>query len=302
MSIKSEYNEQIEAYLSGEMQGADRLVFEGRVESDPLLKSEFEHQQQIVESLKAQRVAELKTRLNDIAIETGVLGTLLQSSVFKPALYAVTGIAVTVGSYLYFSTESSTMEYHIQGLDFKNEYALSEGANANLNPELTFRHESKSVKVDLPELEPELQDEVVETEEVVVASKSEIKFEVPTMDAGLQHDEFEGGPVVALESPDRIEEVPTVSKIDRVNIQTINSRRYNFHYRMEDNRLYLYGKFNESPYEIIEINTPGAKKLYFFYDGDFYALNKDASDVTPLSKIENRKLINELDVIKSSNL
>lgn len=299
MSIKSNYSEQIEAYLSGEMQGADRLVFEGRVESDPLLKAEFEHQQHIVESLKAQRVAELKTRLNNISVETGVVGTLLQSSVLKPVAYALTGVAVSVGAYLYFSPESRA-EFYLQHLDAKSDYIL-EVATTNSTPELNYRYEHKAVNIGLPAEEEKLE-QTVEEELDVVSDKNSIDFKVPMMDAGMQQDEFIGGPVVELESPERIEEVPTVSRMDKINIQTINSRRFNFHYRMEDNRLFLYGKFNESPYEIIEINSPGAKKLFFYYDGDFYNLNKEAADVTPLSKIENRKLINELDIIKSSNL
>ena len=69
MSIKSQFNQQLETYLSGEMKGADRLVFEGRVESDPTLKTEFDNPVQIVETLKSRRKAELKTRMNDISVE-----------------------------------------------------------------------------------------------------------------------------------------------------------------------------------------------------------------------------------------
>ncbi|MEP2510745.1 MAG: hypothetical protein ABJH72_15380, partial [Reichenbachiella sp.] len=107
------------------------------------------------------------------------------------------------------------------------------------------------------------------------------------------------GMIVDINAMDRIEQVSGISEVDKVNIQTINSRKYNFHYRLEDNRLFLYGKFSESPYEIIEISTPGSKKLFFYYHGDFYQLRKNASSITPLSKIENRELIHELDALKS---
>ncbi|RJE71992.1 hypothetical protein [Reichenbachiella sp. MSK19-1] len=299
MSIRSNYNEQIEAYFNGEMQGADRLVFEGRVESDPMLKEEFVRQQEIVESLRAHRVAELKTRLNNISVETTLIGTLMQSAAFKPVVYAVTGLAVSVGAYLYLDTDAA-IEYHLQGLESKNQYALETGLTVHTAPSLNYRYTHSENILPVAE-EREIAKEELSKGDVPVATQ-EIRFEVPEVDAGYQQDEFEAGPVVALESAKRIEEVPSVSKIDRVNIQTINSRRYDFHYRMEENRLYLYGKFNESPYEIIEINTPGAKKLFFYYDGDFFTLNKESTEITPLSKIENRKLINELDVIKSSNL
>ncbi|PIB33980.1 hypothetical protein BFP72_00300 [Reichenbachiella sp. 5M10] len=298
MSIKSEYSEQLEAYFSGEMKGADRLVFEGRVESDPMLKAEFEHQSSIIDSLKAQRIAELKTRLDNVAVETTLIGTLLQSAVFKPALYAVTGLAVSVGAYMYFDEETA-MEYHLQTLQHKSEYTITSGLAAHDALELNYRYEYQEVVLPVIEKMSTVLEETKVTEEAVT---KEISFEVPEIDAGYQQDEFVSWPVVTLESPQRIDEVPSVSKMEKINIQTIASRKYNFHYRMEDNRLYLYGKFDESPYEIIEINTPGAKKLFFYYDGQFYSLNKDAALVTPLARIENKKLINELDVIKSNNL
>ncbi|UXP33845.1 hypothetical protein N6H18_07785 [Reichenbachiella agarivorans] len=272
MSIRSNYSEQLDAYFSGEMKGADRLVFEGRVESDPMLKAEFENQHDIISSLKSRRALELKSRLNNIAVETTLVGSLMQSSIFKPAVYAVTGLAVSIGSYMYYNTETAT-EFHLQSLDAKSQYSISSGVGANITPDLNFRYVHKDIE------EPKIElviEEVEESSEVEAVVANEINFELPVVDAGYQQDEFEGA-AVSLESPQRIEKVPSVSKIDRINIQTITSRKYNFHYRMEDNRLYLYGRFNESPYEIIEINTPGAKKLFFYYDGDFFQTRQNCS-------------------------
>jgi len=292
MSISSNYREQIESYFSGEMQGADRLVFEGRVASDPVLKEEFEVQNEIVESLKAHRKAELKTRLSSISVEPSLLGGLLQSSLLKPIVYAVTGVAITAGSYLYV-TNRQEQTFYINNLDSKSSYLIDNVIEINDHPELSYRYEYKTVK--LPES--------VEEERLVKKvsqEKKAIQFEVPNIDDQTSKDEFASNSMLIFEGAKSIDQVPSVSKIDKVSIQTIYSRRYNFHYRMEDNRLYLYGKFDESPYEIIEINSPGNKKLFFYYDGAFFGLNKNAVSVTPLSKIQNQKTIEELSAIKNT--
>lgn len=294
MSIRSNYREQIESYFNGEMQGADRLVFEGRVASNPALKEEFEIQDQIVESLKAQRKAELKTRLNSISVEPSLLGSLIQSSLIKPMAYAVTGLAITVGSYVYYDSQEEFI-YHIDNINSKSSYLTDMVVDVSDQYELNYRYKHE-VSTVLESVEKE--DQLLADQTLGV--KKEIQFEVPDIGDQVSKDDFVGSTMPVFEGAKGINQVPSVSKIDKVNIQTIYSRRYDFHYRMEDNRLYLYGKFNESPYEIIEINSPGSKKLFFYYDGEFFGLNKNAASVTPLSKIQNQNTIEELLTIKNN--
>ncbi|MFY0627835.1 MAG: hypothetical protein JXR07_16170 [Reichenbachiella sp.] len=297
MSIKSEFGKQLDAYFSGEMKGSDRLVFEGRVESDPVFKSEFESQNEIVESLKAHRKAELKTRLDNISVEPSLIGSLLQSSALKPVVYAVTSVAVLSGSYLFYNQEAA-IENHIQHIKGQKEFFTASNIQANNDLVLDYRHEPKDLKIALNQpAVSEKSDQSLNTNDVVV---SDIIFEVPEVNGEMGAEEFKA-PGLALEEAKRIEEVPSTAKLDKIQINTINSRRYGFHYRVEDNRLFLYGKFNESPYEIIELNTPSSKSLFFFYDGSFYNLNKEASSVTPLSRIEDKKLSDRLDRLKSSS-
>lgn len=294
MSIRSNYREQIESYFSGEMQGADRLVFEGRVASNPELKEEFDIQNQIVESLKTQRKAELKTRLNSISVEPTFLGVLLQSSLIKPLVYAVTGLAITSGSYIYYNSQEQG-QHVLQIIKGKSDYITHEVIDVTGYTELTYRYKPKALS--LPEIEtvalaePELKKEI---------NKKEIRFEVPNVGDQSLKDDFLVNSMSIFEGAKSIDQVPSVSSIDKINIQAIYSRRYDFHYRMEGNRLYLYGKFDESPYEIIEINSPGNKELFFYYDESFYGLSKNASSVTPLSKIQNDKMIEELSTIMNT--
>lgn len=296
MSIRSEYREQLEAYFSGEMQGADRILFEGRVESDPILKEEFDAQNEIIEGLKAHRKMELKARLNNISVEPTLIGALLQSSAFKPMLYAVTGVAVSVGSYNYFNTAPEKELFVLDGLESKNLYHAESVVSSHKAIDLNYRYQHIE-PVRTPVVENIKEETVVEKTTTV----KEIKFEVPQIGDQIQDEEYNTNRMIAFEGAEKIDEVPSVSKIDKVSIQTINSRRYDFHYRMEENRLYLYGKFDQSPYEIIEINSPGTKELFFYYDGGYYRLNKSASAITKLKQIQNEDLVDQLSGIKEAN-
>lgn len=299
MSIKSEFSAQLEAYFSGEMKGADRLVFEGRVESDPVLKAEFENQQDVINSLREHRVAELKTRLNNISVEPTLIGSLLQSSVLKPIVYGVGSLAVVGGSYLFYNTDAA-IEYHLERLEGKKEYLTA--SNLKINKQiLDYRWEAPKYERLIALVEKEDHAEIgSKPSAVAVQSTKEVAFEVPEIGNDLTGDEFKA-PGLSIDEAKKIEQVPTLAKMDKVHINTVFSRKYNFHYKMEDNRLFLYGKFNDSPYEIIELNTPSKKTLFFFYNGSFYDLSKEANTVTPLSRIEDERLIDQLGQLKAKN-
>ena len=289
----NKYSSQLEAYFSGAMSETDRILFEGRVESNPELKAEFDRQNDIVEGLKAHRRAELKTRLNNISVEPTLIGTLMQGSMMKSLTYGLTAVMVATGGYFFYNTESA-IQYHIESLNAKSHYITESALNPSVQS-LDYRFEGNLQMLDYVEAAPVMKKREIAKE--ITSPKQQIVFEVPEV-RPTQEESFDGVDV-DLTAMERIEEVSGISEVDKVNIQTIHSRKYNFHYRLEDNRLFLYGKFNESPYEIIEISTPGSKKLFFYYDGDFYQLRKNASSITPLSKIENRELIHELDELKS---
>lgn len=290
----NKYSSQLEAYFSGTMSETDRILFEARVESNPALKTEFERQNDIVEGLKAHRTAELKTRLNNISVEPTLIGALMQGSLIKPLTYGVTALMIASGSYFFYNKEAA-IQYHIEALNSKTEYALESSLSPLAFNTLDYRFEGNMQIMDYVDATPVLKKR--EISQKTEAAAKNLAFEVPEV-ASLQEESFDGM-ATDINAMDRIEQVSGISEVDKVNIQTINSRKYNFHYRLEDNRLFLYGKFSESPYEIIEISTPGNKKLFFYYHGDFYQLRKNASSITPLSKIENRELIHELDALKS---
>lgn len=295
-----EYTKLIEQYFSGNMSPEDRLLFEGRVASDPMLKSEFENQSDIVEGLRNHRALELKTRLDAIDVTPGVWASLTQTTAFKPIAYSVSSLIIASASYLAFSP-SESFEYQLDSFDPIK--VTLESQVSMISAEVDYYHEGADKIYDFyqeQEFEKIENTQLSNPDKTSLATAKEISFEVPDVAVDNDYEEVHNSDV-QIENVKGIESVSSISRADKISIETIASRRYNFHYKIEDNRLFLYGKFSETPYEIIEVNRAQDRQLFFYYYGDFYNLNQKVSKISPLKKIKDRKLIHELDRLKSGN-
>ncbi len=82
-----------------------------------------------------------------------------------------------------------------------------------------------------------------------------------------------------------------VSHVD-VQIDSSN-KKYNFHYQFESGKLMLFGSFDKSLYEVIEINGE-QHSLFLFYKDQFYLLNEREKTIVRLSPIQDAALIAKL--------
>lgn len=275
------------------MSGSEKFIFEEQLTSDPLLKAEFDHQNEIINGLKEYRKTQLKTRLDNVTINPGILGVISQSATVKTLSYVVTSILVGSGSYMYFAGEE-VVHVNLPAIESKLEFVNPETSPSPFGRQLDYRY-TKTINpspwIDLAEERP-----IVET---LKEEANTIDFNVPEVKDDVAGD--------VIPEPDQILEkvitqnVPFTEavKIDKVDIENVVTNRYKFHYKLDNNKLYLYGKFEASPYEIIEINSFQAKKLFFYYNGQYYRLYQDINDISPLIKIQDQKVITELNIIKS---
>ncbi len=296
MSIQSEYSRLVSKYLEEGMTGSEKVIFEEQLVSDPLLKAEFDHQNEIISGLRQYRKAQLKAKLDNVTITPGLLGVISQSGTLKTLSYVVTSILVGTGTYIYFAGKS-TSEFHMTNIEAKLEvdHRLS---LAKFTTPLDYRYDKSTQPA-----------EWVEIKKAPSASKPKnttepanaIAFDVPQVAQDLPEEDA-GQPDQILEKV-VTQRTPFAApvKLDRVDIENVTTNRYKFHYRMENNKLFLYGKFEASPYEIIEINSFQSKKLFFYYNGNYYRLRQDAIDISPLIQIDDQAVVAELDIIKSKN-
>ena len=269
--------ELIDDYLTNRMDEAARVNFEQRMEADSQLKAEVSLQKGIIEGVKQARVAELKTMLNNVPVG-GTSGALTG----KIALATLS--AGILGTVLYFA---------LQGDD---------------KPQTIT--ETEPIAVETPATEPEIieettlateQEEVVESENPVVEKKNSAgvksdatkpaspKIEVMdlTTEMGQDNEETSAAPPVHTSKP--------VVSASSVEVETDNTNKtYPFHYQFKNDKLVLYGPFDTSLYEIIEING-GKHNMFLYYKDSFYHLDEKEHLIVPLIMIRDSELLSVLE-------
>ena len=83
----------------------------------------------------------------------------------------------------------------------------------------------------------------------------------------------------------------SVSKMEVITSPA--SKKYTFHYEFSESKLHLYGPFDKSLFEILEINGDG-HAVFLFYKENYYLLDEDQHTVTPLAPIREGSLLKKL--------
>ncbi|MEQ9307751.1 MAG: hypothetical protein RJQ14_27825, partial [Marinoscillum sp.] len=104
-------------------------------------------------------------------------------------------------------------------------------------------------------------------------------------------------------------EVPEITSADEisksettvVDVKTVQKKNESLKYKYFDGKLFLYGDFNDNPYEILEINGTTDRRLFLFYNKAFYSI-EITDKIQELSPIGNGKLIDELEIIRNNKL
>lgn len=295
MSIQSEYSRLVNKYLDNNMSGSEKYIFEDQLTSDPLLKAEFEHQNEIIGGLKEYRKSQLKTQLNNVSINPGLLGIISQSASMKTLSFVAASLLTGTGAYFYFSSNSNVRINTIAHVESKLDFVTSPWQLNDTKGKLDYRYSKSTNPADWAIVETETEVEAVISE----VEPNAIDFDVPEISENLSIDSDPQPDQILEKVVSQNAPFSNVSKIEKVDIENITTNRYKFHYKLDQNKLYLYGKFEASPYEIIEINSLQSKKLFFYYNGNYFRLNHDAKEISPLLSIQDPKVIKELNIIKS---
>jgi len=271
----------IDDYLTNRLSEREQKEFEEGMNADPALKSEVERQSVIVEGIRKARAAELKAMLNKVHVGGGSLWS--DWSVTKIA--ATVGVAGLVGTGLYFFTkDSETIIQEIPGAEIKIDSLLPKD---------------------------EQQDEVVIEEKTEAVTKTK---ETSNLQMRKSKPKKKDASSPKLEVADPSEEMLTESNTNEsvtlnsnsnITVSTIQvSRRpidkaYPFHYQFSDGKLFLYGAvFEESLYEILEVHGDN-HALFMFFKDNFYFLDERKQDVTELTPLHDRPIIQKLKEFRS---
>ena len=150
MSKYLDHTERIASYLDGDMSPDQMQEFEMQLHTDPVMRSEFELQQDIINSLQDYRKTQLKARLDQVPVSMGPSGLM---GIKAAAAIVISGV-IGLGAYLYFMPKSE-LPNQISEITTTEEIAIPENVVTNVpNDEIEEIVEEKEM-INETEIEPQ---------------------------------------------------------------------------------------------------------------------------------------------------
>jgi hypothetical protein len=247
-------DENIEAYLTGKMNAADKATLEAGMRNDPMLKGEVDLQRDIIESLKTNRKIQLKNRLNNI----NVSGTTGVSSAVKVAASFIT--VGMIGAGIYYMSVFSNSKDSTTAVAKAN---ISEQSSQNTANDVTTND--------------------VTTEQIKKSDKN-----TNTSHSNTNSGNSNSNPEAVANVPDatmldgenninKDVNLPkngiNESKSDKTETPEVGYEKIkNLSYRYEDGKLFLSQEFEQQPYFLKQFNTSKTKQLFLNFDNKYYEL------------------------------
>jgi hypothetical protein len=281
--------ELMDDYLANRMPVEERAAFEKRIEAEVDLKKEIQIQQDIVASLRNVRMAELKNMLNNVPVHN------LPGSTSTVFIKVVAGVAIStlIGTSLYYflnQPEKQEVVAPIQNDVSKTEVpqpqneqpgALSEQP-AIVEEENKKTQASNSIKKAKKEVPP--------------APVADPKIEVFDPTAELEDTSNEPSESEILTNDD----IPSTFEPSIMVTVDSTSRRHNFHYKLEEDALLLYGPFERNLFEILEFISDNKRTAFLYYKKSYYYL-KETDKTLALTPVQDPALLNKLRQYRTKN-
>jgi hypothetical protein len=277
--------ELIDDYLANRLTGKDRETFEGQLGKDPALKSEVDLQRQIVEGIKQARAAELKAMLSQVSVGGGAQ---VEFSVLRIAAGVVIAGVVTAAVYYYFNPSKFPPIDNAAADVTKKENVIPK----ENQPESSIPQPNKDQdpSATTPDKRDDDKKKSKANDEAAPAVKPKLDIVDPSADLEGNEKPSDGQPALF----DKQDLSPSHVQVEMDS----SNKKYNFHYQFNDNKLMLYGSFDRSLYEVLEINSSD-HALFFYYKNNFYLLDETEEEVTKLSPIQDKELLKKLKAYRS---
>lgn len=286
MSYSPDHSLLIEQYIEGTISASDKNILLQAMESDPTIKSEVAMQMELKNGIINYRKTELKNRLNAINVSggsTSMYGVRIASGV------AIVAVLLT-GSILYFNqAEENTLA--IGPIHIENQ-ELPQTIQPEL-PQVVTPIKDKA-KENSPEPKPTKPNNTAKRAQVTAPSIIEPEVIESFEDTDL---------MIGNESMDTdTKHLGTVSSKESVKIEiTVSEEKSSTNqYKFFNNKLYLYGDFGQTPYEIIEVNSLKTKSLFLFFNNEYYYIRPNQTEKVPFEEVANETLIEELKILKEN--
>lgn len=271
--------------------------FEQLIEQDPLLKSELNSQQQVIQGIQNYRQTQLKMRLDNIDVTPGLFETIASNTITQIATgVAITGSLVIGGYYLLQPNEKNQLtEISIEPktIPFSSSKFQIEKLNAAPLVDIPeLQHQEETVKEAIPESNPTTNETDVNKE---AATLNPTIVSPMLADTGSTTDD--NSIIVDVDNPTLPNQV---NQEESIEVETVNDSKPDYRYKFSDNKLFLFGDFGGVPYEIIEINNRSGKRLFLYHGETYYRIHNSVTKISQLQSVTNIELINELNILRSN--
>jgi len=276
--------EHIDDYLSNRLPEQDRKAFEQQLEGDPTLKEEVEFQRKVVEGVRNARMAELKMMLNNVPVSGGstwggakIAAAILSAGIISSLIYLNTGDDATPATTAKEPvTEISNTPESDNNNNAKEEDVATDESHIKEQPAET----SETTAANSPEKKAK--------EETKVASPVR-KPDINVLDPSSELSADDKKTDTEVSRNGRSEISPSKMEV----ITGIDDKKHNFHYQFAQGKLMLYGPFDKSLYEILEIHGDG-HAVFLYYKENYYLLDESESKITQLQAIRDGELLKKL--------
>lgn len=281
--------ELIDDYLSNRLRGAEKEAFDKQLQNDPALRSELEFQKQIIEGIRNARAAELKSMLGKVPV--GGTTVSMDFSVVRMAAGLIAAGVIGAAIYFYMTRgELPPFDKAATDLNKKTE-EIKQREPVEQDKTQVAPDSNENPKAD--EATPAIKEDVSGKEKKTSPKQSdEIKpAEKPKLDVANPSDELSSDDPKKDEATSIRRGDITPSHI-AVALDSSN-KKYDFHYQFAGSKLMLYGSFDRSLYEVLEINGDN-HAVFLFYKDAYYLLDEKETKITKLEPITDAGLVSKL--------
>ncbi len=274
--------ELVDDYLANRLSDLEKQAFEQQLNGDSSLKKQVEFQRKIVEGVKQARMVELKTMLNNVPVG----GSMWTAGKLATALVSA-GVVATF-MYLYVNNNQTP--------DTSDQNPLTEEV-ATL-PDAT--NESP-----LPEVQPIAKDSLISDAVPVKEQEKKSKQQTKTAAKSEETSPVRKPDIQVVDPSDELSETEDIAETaattgrgevsaSKMEVITANSdKKHTFHYQFAQGKLLLFGPFDKSLYEILEIHGD-THAVFLFYKENYYLLDQSKSTITSLEPIRESQLLKKL--------
>lgn len=265
----------INSYINGKLSAEEAKSLESALNQDESLRNLLEQETLMKDAVSRYRTIELKARMNNIKITSGV------SNYLKIAASLMIMGGVIGGGYYYKSINSEN----------NNNLANNQQSNLSVVNKPTIKDQNTKEVISVT-----LKKEEVSTHENSADKKMSVKKQNANNNSNISSPSVEdidaASPSDFNDSENKSANSDNTGSINGpktdIAIELNNSEE--LRYKNFNSKLFLIGKFTKK-YEIIAVKSD---EMYLSYNGNFYYLRNNVETSTKLEKVTNIALLKTL--------